>query len=121
MEIETVNMILYCKKWKETVAFYMAKLGLPLINSFDWFVELELNDKSRLSIADESRTSIKSSNGAGITISLQINHIDTIHRKLRKAGVCVSNVKNHPWNAKVFYAHDPEGNRVEFWEKSKIR
>ena len=76
MKIKAANTILYCKKWDETVAFYRDGLKLLVISSTDWFVEFKLNESARLSVANEIRESIKSGEGKGITISLQVADVE---------------------------------------------
>ena len=111
------NFILYCKNWEETVDFYSNKIDLPISFRNDWFVEFILNDLSRLSVAHESRASIKSSSGAGITLSLRIHDIQSQRELLINKGVDTPEIKLHAWGASVLYIYDPEGNRIEFWEE----
>lgn len=115
MHIKTSNTILYCRKWKEAVAFYKNRIGLQVTTSLDWFVEFKLNEASRLSIADESRASIDSNDGKGVTITLEVSDIETTHMYLNEVGLSPPPIKNHPWGAKIIQIHDPEGNRIEFW------
>ena len=115
MKIKAVNTILYCKKWQETVAFYRDGIQLPVLSSNDWFVEFKLNEMSRLSVADESRTSVKSGDGKGITISLQIADVMQMMDGLAKADIRSTPIKE-VWGSKAIYVRDPEGNRLEFWE-----
>ncbi|MBI9090393.1 MAG: VOC family protein [Desulfobacterium sp.] len=115
MDIKTANTILYCRKWKETVAFYKAQLGLEVTTSCEWFVEFKLNVAARLSIADEARTSIDSNRGKGITITLEVEDIETTHLYLSKVGLNPPPIKDHAWGAKLIHIYDPEGNRLEFW------
>ncbi len=115
MKIKTANIILYCKRWNETVDFYRNRLKLEVTASLDWFVEFKLNDCSRLSIADEERSSIKSSSGKGITVTMRVEDIYETFSFLEKAGVNPTPVKNHAWGAKIIHVYDPEGNRIEFW------
>ncbi|MBN2332989.1 MAG: VOC family protein [Deltaproteobacteria bacterium] len=115
MAIKTVNTILYCRKWQETVAFYQTQLGLKVTTSRPWFVEFELNEASRLSIADEKMTSIDSSDGKGITITLEVDDIEAAYSYLHEAGLKPTPTRDHPWGAKVVHLYDPEGNRIEFW------
>lgn len=115
-KMKTVNTILYCKKWEQTVRFYRDRLQLPIHFSTDWFVEFCLTDSSRLSLADEKRSSIKSSGGRGITIALEVNDVETAYRSAEKVGLSPTAIRRHPWNARVFYVSDPEGHRIEFWE-----
>ncbi|MCL4270216.1 MAG: VOC family protein [Candidatus Vecturithrix sp.] len=114
MKIKAANTILYCKKWQETIAFYRDRLKLLVISSNEWFVEFKLNEMSRLSVADETRTSIKSGDGKGITISLQVSDIEQTRAELMDAGITPTPIKE-VWGSKAIYVHDPEGNRLEFW------
>ncbi|MBF0101416.1 MAG: VOC family protein [Desulfobacterales bacterium] len=115
MDIKTVNTILYCKKWDETAAFYKTKLKLKVCFSSEWFIEFKINEGSCLSIADEERASIGSSEGKGITITMRVNDINAAYLELTEAGLNPTNIKDHPWGAKVIYLYDPEGHRLEFW------
>ena len=113
---KTTNTILYCKNWDQTVGFYRDRLGLPVNFSNDWFVEFCLTDGSRLSIADESRASIKSCGGMGITLTLETDAIESAWADFAKSGLELTEIKEHPWGAKVFYLYDPEGHRIEIWQ-----
>jgi len=115
MDIKTANTILYCRKWKETVAFYKTQLRLRVTNSREWFVEFKLNEAARLSIADEAKTSIGSTGGNGITITMEVYDIEKTHLDLSKAGLDPTPIKDHAWGARVIHIYDPEGNRLEFW------
>src|SRR5688500_17266251 len=114
MKIRTVNTILYCKKWVETMAFYRDVLKLPTLSSNDWFVEFELNQNTRLSVADETRATVKSAEGRGITISLQVTDLEEIRYELLEAGLSPTPIKEI-WGSQTSYLHDPEGNRLELW------
>jgi len=83
--------------------------------SLNWFVEFKLNEACRLSIADESRASIDSNEGKGVTIALEVGDIETVHIYLNEAGLSPPPIKDHSWGARVIHIHDPEGNRIEFW------
>jgi len=113
VKIKSTNTILYCKKWEETVEFYRTGLKLLVLSSNEWFVEFKLNEMSRLSVANEARTSIDSSSGKGITVSLQVADINHTRTELIEGGVTATPIKE-VWGAKAFYVHDPEGNRLEF-------
>ena len=114
MNIESSNIILYCKRWGETVSFYQSGLRLPITARNEWFVEFKLTDSSRLSVADESHTSIKSGSGKGITIGLQVADIAKTRAQFVAASLIPTEIKKI-WGAKVFNIFDPEGNRIEFW------
>ncbi len=109
------NTILYCKKWQETVDFYRNRLRLPVNFASDWFVEFKLTETAHLSIADECRATIKSSGGAGITITLQVESITEAWQYLKNNGLTLEPIREHPWGTDVFYFLDPEGHRLEVW------
>ncbi len=115
MKIKSTNTILYCKKWQETVAFYRDGIKLLALLSNDWFMEFKLNEMSRLSVADETRASVKSGGGKGVTISLQVADLEQALADLKEAGIQSTPIKE-VWGSRTIYVHDPEGNRLEFWE-----
>jgi len=118
MEITIANTILYCSRWRESVEFYSTGLGLTVLSTRDWFVEFRLNNSARLSIADETRSSIKSAGGMGITVSMAVDDIQSTYATLKKKNLNPTPIKNL-WGARVFYLHDPEGNRLEFWSSKE--
>ncbi len=113
-----VNNILYCKRWKETLSFYRLLLQAPGNRLSDWFVEFHITKTARISIADESRASIKSAGGKGITLSLQVEDVNQAWIKMKACNLDPGQIVNHPWGARVFYLYDPEGSRIEIWEPS---
>lgn len=115
LAFKIANTILYCQKWQETVIFYRDKLQLPVTFASDWFVEFELTATARLSVADERRSSIKSSQGAGITLTLQCENADEAWHELNQRGLKLEAIRDHAWGARVFYFYDPEGHRLEIW------
>jgi len=93
---------------------------LPVSFSTDWFVEFCVGATSRLSIADAKQTSIKSCNGKGVTLSLEVENIDNAWGLVKKAGLNPTTIKRHPWDAFVFYLFDPEGHRLEIWQSTRL-
>lgn len=117
MDIIALNTIIYCRNWGATLAFYRDTLKLPIGFSTPWFVEFHLGDHGRLSIADQRKTTQTSAGGRGITLSFKVTSIERTHDKLCHLDLSPSPVSAHPWNARVCYIRDPEGNRIEFWER----
>ncbi|MFW5931425.1 MAG: VOC family protein [Desulfosalsimonas sp.] len=114
---KTANTILYCKNWQQTVAFYKDRLGLTVSFSNDWFVEFRLTDSSRISIADQTRASVKSCGGKGFTLALEVGEIEPVWTDMNDSGLAPTEIRDHPWGARVFYFYDPEGHRIEIWQK----
>ena len=113
----TTNTILYCTKWEQSVRFYKEVLNLPVLFSTDWFVEFYLTSNSRLSIADEKHASIKSNREKSITLSLEVENVDLIWSQMEKAELKPTAIVEHSWNARLFYIFDPEGHRIEIWQR----
>jgi catechol 2,3-dioxygenase-like lactoylglutathione lyase family enzyme len=111
----TANTILYCAAWNATVAFYRDTLGLPITFASDWFVEFAITDTARLSVADASRATLKSSGGAGITLTFEVANADALWAEFKDAGCEPTPCRTHAWGARTFYLRDPEGHRLEFW------
>jgi predicted enzyme related to lactoylglutathione lyase len=112
--IKRINTILYCRNWDDTVKFYRDVLKLSVNHKAEWLVEFQVIDNTFISIANAASTSIQSSKGAGITLSFQVENVDTVQRQLREMGVTTGPIKSI-WGARAFYIFDPEGHRIELW------
>lgn len=110
-----MNTVLYCRRWRDTVAFYEHVLGLQRGYANDWFVEFRVGAGAFLSVADEARASVKSAAGAGITITLRVDDVARCHAELSARGAAPGAAGPRPWGAQGFLLHDPEGNRIEVW------
>ncbi len=113
LAIRNFNTILYCKKWRQTVAFYKDELKLPISFETEWFVEFKVNDRACLSVADESKATINSNKGAGITLSFQTHHHHKAWELFDNKGFAPGAIKETAWGAEVFYLVEPERQRIE--------
>ena len=114
MKYKTLNTILYCSQWEDTVNFYKEVLKLEVCFSNTWFIEFCLNDGARLSVANEKNATIQNNRGQGITLGFQVDDIQSMYAFIKEFGIPASPIKEL-WGAHVFYIHDPEGTRIEFW------
>ena len=114
-KIKRTNTILYCCRWAETVVFYRDRLQLAVAYQNDWLVEFRLSETAFLSVADQSRTSLSSAEGDGITLSFQTEDLPAVHRHLTDLGVAPSAIRSQVLGADVFYIFDPDGTRIELW------
>ncbi len=114
-KIKRSNTILYCRNWEATVKFYCDVLNFEINHQTDWFVEFQLVGDTYLSIANVEYASIKSVGGDGITLSWQVEDVESVYHLLNKLGVKTSQIKRI-WGVKAFYFFDPEGHRVELWK-----
>lgn len=115
LAIDRTNVILYCRHWRDTVNFYRHKLRLPVAFENDWFVEFNLTADSFLSIADSRRATIRPVQGQGMTLTLRVADLKIAQAQLRRRDVETTPIRRK-WDALVFYCHDPEGHRLEFWQ-----
>lgn len=114
MKVERANTILYCSNWSATVAFYRDVLGFPVSADRGWFVEFQLAADAFVSVADASRATIASANGAGITLTWQVADVEAARDTLVERGVDCSPIAQR-WGCDSTFFTDPEGNRVELW------
>jgi len=98
------------------VHFLRDLLQLPVNFANDWFVEFYLTQNAGLSLADENRATVKSASGKGITITLEVEAIEPVDKKMLDSGLQPTDIRRHPWNVWVFHLLDPEGNRLEVWQ-----
>ncbi|MFA6010387.1 MAG: VOC family protein [Desulfobacteraceae bacterium] len=114
-QIRTINTILYCALFEETVRFYKECLEFQEVLSKPCVVAFAVNPYARLSVADRKRTTMESSGGQGSTITFQLDHLHKVHERLKSMGLKPTDIMMHSWGAKLFHIHDPEGHRLEFW------
>jgi catechol 2,3-dioxygenase-like lactoylglutathione lyase family enzyme len=114
IRIDRANTVLYCDRWAATVEFYRTTVGLPVEFENDWFVEFRVAGSSMLSVADASRATIDSVGGSGLTLTWRVEDIAAARSRLEALGVEVTPLQVR-WRSTVFYCHDPEGHRIEFW------
>ena len=117
--IKRTNTILYCEHWQETVAFYRDRLGLPIAFACEWMVEFRITPGAYVSVADQSRTSLSSAGGKGLTLSFQTDELESLHKEVARAGLAPTPIRSQVMGADVFYVTDPEGTRIEFWCASR--
>lgn len=108
------NTILYCRRWRETIAFYRDELGLGVIADHGWFVELAVTDGTSLSIADATRATIDGVDGQGITLSWRVTDLAATRTRLVQNGLAPTEVRRLG-DAVACYLTDPEGHRIEIW------
>lgn len=122
VNISVSNTIIYCNLWDECIHFYQEVLKFPVNFSKDnWFREFRINEQSCISVADVKRCTIASSEGVGVTLSWCVDELELLHAHLQEHKVHISEITSHSWRAPYFYAWDPEGNRIEFWQTFSVR
>ena len=120
MDIRISNIVLYCDRFADTLAFYRKALELEETHTTHWFVEFRIAGPSRLSLADRKHTKRKAAAGDGITLTFKVQDVEAARRELLEKGFSPDPIRRHPWGAKLFYLKDPEGHPLEFWEPEGI-
>lgn len=110
------NTILYCRRWRETIAFYRDELGLAVVADHGWFVELSITSGTSLSVADAARATIDGVDGQGITLSWEVSDLAATRTRLVSNGLDPSEVRT-VGDAVACYLVDPEGHRIEIWSE----
>lgn len=118
LPIRSMNIVLYCRHYAQTLQFYEHVLGLPRSFANDWFVEFEVAREAFLSVADQRRATINSAQGQGLTVTLQVDDVRASHAQLQARGATPGAPGPRPWGAQGFVLHDPEGTRIEIWAPS---
>jgi catechol 2,3-dioxygenase-like lactoylglutathione lyase family enzyme len=118
LPVISFHVVIYSKKWKECVSFYRDILGFPVIFSNNIFVELEAAPGSRIGLLDATRTRRSPGNYDNFILSFCVSDVEETRELLQVRYPELSQVKQHPWGAKVFELKDPEGRRLEFWSAS---
>jgi hypothetical protein len=56
----------------------------------------------------------------GGSVLIRMRALEAFHRELsgRDSGFSLSEVSFTPWDSRVFFAVDPFGNRLRFWENN---
>ncbi|WP_040496570.1 VOC family protein [Ilumatobacter nonamiensis] len=114
MRIDRTNTILYCTSWAETVAFYRDVVGLEVSMERDWFVEFAVGTAGFVSVADATRTTVRSADGAGLTLSWRVDDLSDAWDELVDCGADPSPIAEL-WGSMSTFVRDPEGNRIELW------
>lgn len=117
VRVDRANTVLYCDAWAETVAFYRELLGFDVEHDSDWFIEFRLTDHAFLSVADARRATIDAVGGQGITLTLHTDDVAATRDFLNAYDIETTPITRR-WGADVFYCHDPEGHRIEFWSET---
>jgi len=116
VSVGRVNTVLYCDAWAATVDFYRDLLGFDVNYESDWFVEFRVTDAAFLSVADPRRATIEAVAGRGITLTFETTDVAHTRAVLEQRGIAITPIQQR-WGADVFYCHDPEGHRIEFWSE----
>ena len=114
--IESMHTVLYCQKWQECVSFYRDTLGFPVALENQVFSELQSGPGSFIGLINARRSKRRTScTHDNYLLSFRVSDVELLHEVLQKKWKGVAALKDHPWGARLFELHDPEGRRLEFW------
>ncbi|MFH0813488.1 MAG: VOC family protein [Pseudomonadota bacterium] len=119
LPIESFHTILYCQKWVECISFYRDILGFPVVFANEIFVELQPVAGALIGLMDATRTKRpRSGFHDTFLLSFRVSNVQMTYDILQKKCPGVSELKDHPWGARLFEFKDPEGRLLEFWSPS---
>ena len=113
--LRSVHTILYSKEWARCVSFYRDVLLFPVAYSNRVFVEFEPVSGARIGLIDATRSSRRSVSCDSTLLSFCVRDLEKVHALLSRRCPGVSEIRAHPWGARLFELKDPEGRRLEFW------
>jgi catechol 2,3-dioxygenase-like lactoylglutathione lyase family enzyme len=108
------------RKWAECLAFYRDVLGFRIIDEKRGFVEFEVTPESRIGLIDKgNRGQGTDSVQRGLVLSFCVDDLERARDHLCSHWPGTSDIKEHPWGARIVELKDPEGRRIEFWTQRK--
>lgn len=113
--LRSLHTILYCKEWARCVSFYRDVLLFPVVYSNRLFVEFEPVRGACIGLIDAARSRRGSASRDGTLLSFCVRDLEKAHAFISQRCPGVSEIRAHPWGARLFDLEDPEGRRLEFW------
>ena len=115
LPVESFHTILPCRRWDACVSFYRDVLEFEAVDIRPGFIELEVAPGSRLGLLRRAKCDNPESRDDSVILTFRVGDVDKIHNILSARCEEISQVKSHPWGARLFELRDPEGRRLEFW------
>ena len=53
-----------------------------------------------------------------LTVGLEVTDLEAARARRGAKGLHPTEIRDHPWGARVFYVSDPEGRRLEVWQSA---
>jgi catechol 2,3-dioxygenase-like lactoylglutathione lyase family enzyme len=115
LHVESFHTVLFCRKWDACVAFYRDILEFEIVDTKPGFVEFQVTPGSRIGLIRHSKEDNAINCDASCILSFRVPDIDRTHEILSARCNEATEVRHHPWGARLFELRDPEGRRLEFW------
>ena len=84
LPIMSFHTILYCRKWKECISFYLDALGFPVIFDNKILLEVERALNARIGLMDVSRTKRNVTAPETIVLSFRVANREKTYELLRE-------------------------------------
>jgi catechol 2,3-dioxygenase-like lactoylglutathione lyase family enzyme len=123
IRLAQVIPVLHVRRIQECKAFYGDFLGFRC----NWDGTMETGTDERpgyaLLFRDDIEIHLTEQRNAAIQgggVMIRMSALDAFHRELssRNSGFSLTDVNFTPWDSRVFFAVDPFGNRLRFWENN---
>lgn len=90
--------------------FYGNLLGLPCVYDDDNDLEFQVDGGPTIMIhGSDSSSSSVARDGARVSIYLEVDDVDALAARLRRAGYGVTGPSDEPWGERIAYVLDPDG------------
>jgi catechol 2,3-dioxygenase-like lactoylglutathione lyase family enzyme len=102
-----------------TGEFYRTWFGFEDVFASDWYVQLQAPNGPHRQIGIVRRSHPSVPEGfrqlpAGFLLSIEVDNVDDVHRRLADAGVRMArDLRDEPWGQRHFIAIDPSGTMVD--------
>ena len=113
--VESFHTVLFCSEWDACVHFYRDVLGFVEVDARTGFVEVQVTPESRIGLLRHKKEDSAANLGASMILSFKVADVGEIHHLLSRRCKSVTELRQHPWGARLFELRDPEGRRLEFW------
>lgn len=115
IEVKSFHAVLYCRRWRDCVAFYRDMLGFPATAASEIFTEVQVAPGSFIGLLNAARCRPPATQAGSLVLSFRVARVEEAQRALMQRGCSPSPIRRHPWGARLFELEDPEGRRLEFW------
>jgi len=113
--VESFHTVLFCREWDACVNFYRDILGFEEVDTRAGFVEVQVTPESLIGLLRHKKEDGAINLDTSIILSFKVGNVGKMHQRLSKRCKGVTELKRHPWGARLFELRDPEGRRLEFW------
>lgn len=129
MRLKSLFPVIVTSKLAQARDFYVEHFDFRVVLRADWYVQLHgfrgedvLPMELAFMLPDvKSQPALLHTafSGAGVIVSFEVDDVDTVHTKLKRAGALkeiVIALRNEPWGQRHFLFRDPAGTLLDVFQ-----